>query len=163
MFLKNKLTAGQFINYSGEMIIMRDAAHKRIYDFYKNNKEIPVSLKDKIIFYAGPAKKPEGKIIGSIGPTTSNRMDSYLETMYQLGIKATVGKGNRNNFVSELNKKYGKNYYICPSGAAAALSEKIEKYEIIAFKDLGAEAIQKIEVTDFPLIVAIDENGESIY
>ncbi|MGM0641049.1 MAG: FumA C-terminus/TtdB family hydratase beta subunit [Thermotogota bacterium] len=161
--MKNNLAAGQFIEYTGEMIIMRDAAHKKIYDFYNENKKIPIDFKNKIIFYAGPAKKPENEIIGSIGPTTSKRMDDYLEIMYKLGIKSTIGKGNRSDFVSVLNKQYKRNYFICPSGAAAALSTKILKYEIIAFEELGAEAIQRIEVKDFPLIVAIDEKGNNLY
>lgn len=161
--MNNNLSAGDFIEYSGELIIMRDAAHKKIKQLIDSKEELPFDFKDKIIFYAGPAKKPKELPIGSVGPTTSNRMDEYLETMYKLGIKATIGKGNRSPFVKELNKKYKKTYFICPSGAAASLSQKIINHEILAFSDLGTEAIQKIEVENFPLIVAIDKNGKSIF
>lgn len=159
----DNLLAGQFTEYNGELIIMRDAAHKKIQEYLLNKEILPIDFKNKIIFYAGPSKKPTNSPIGSIGPTTSNRMDNYLEMMYKLGIKATIGKGNRSDFVTELNKKYKKNYYICPSGAAASLSKRVLKYEIIAFKELGPEAIQRVEVSNFPLMVAIDFKGDNYY
>jgi fumarate hydratase subunit beta len=163
LILSDNLSAGDFIEYSGELIIMRDAAHKKIKELIDSNKELPFDFMDKIIFYAGPAKKPKHSPIGSVGPTTSNRMDEYLEMIYKLGVNATIGKGNRSSFVKDLNKKYKKTYFVCPSGAAASLSQKILNHNILAFADLGTEAIQKIEVEKFPLIVAIDKNGNSIF
>lgn len=161
--MNNNLSIGNYIEYSGEMIIMRDAAHEKIKKLLDNNSPLPIDFKNKIIFYAGPAKKPDNLVIGSIGPTTSNRMDNYLEMMYKLGIKATVGKGNRNQLVEVLNKKYNKYYFICPSGASAYLSQKVIFHEVVCFQELGTEAIQKIEVVDFPLIVAIDNSGKNLF
>jgi fumarate hydratase subunit beta len=161
--LKHNLSVGDFFEYSGELIIMRDAAHNKIKQLFDDNSSLPIDFKDKIIFYAGPAKKPDNLVIGAIGPTTSSRMDNYLEIMYKLGIKATIGKGNRSSIVDLLNKKYNKYYFVCPSGAAATLAQKVFSYEVIAFPELGPEAIQKIVVVDFPLIVAIDNLGNNFY
>ncbi|HOO73865.1 MAG TPA: FumA C-terminus/TtdB family hydratase beta subunit [Tepiditoga sp.] len=158
-----ELKAGEIINYTGGLIVMRDAAHKRIKEMKERNEKLPVDFKDKIIFYAGPAKKPDFQAVGSIGPTTSNRMDGFLEIMYQLGISATVGKGKRSGFVAGLNKKYSKVYFVTPSGMAAMLSQKVKKHTVLAFDDLGTEAIQELIVEDFPLMTAIDVNGEDIF
>ena len=156
----NDLKKGDIIYYSGELIVMRDAAHKRIKEFLESNKELPLNFKDKIIFYAGPSKKPDFQVIGAVGPTTSKRMDSFLEMMYQLDISATIGKGERSDFVNSLNKKYKKVYFVSPSGTAASLSQKVLNYETIAFEDLGTESIQRLVVKNFPLYVMIDSNGK---
>lgn len=157
-----ELEAGTEIEYSGELIVMRDAAQKRIKAMIERHIPLPLSLKGKIVFYAGPAKTPEGSVIGAIGPTTSSRMDSYLEMLLDLGVVATVGKGRRNNFVGDLCKKYSAVYLIAPSGAAAALSQRIVSSGILAFHDLGPEAVYRLKVENFPLIVAIDSKGNCL-
>ncbi len=151
-----------FIKYSGEMIVMRDAAQKRLIRDFKNNETL-IDLNGKIIFYAGPAKKPQNKPVGAIGPTTSERMDKYLEFLFEKGVIGTVGKGKRSDLARELCKKYKRVYFVTPSGAAAALSKCITKHEILLYPDLQTEAIQKIQVKDFPLYVAIDIFGNSIF
>lgn len=158
-----KLKAGDSILYNGEMIIMRDAAQKKIRQFQNTPLDLPVDLKDKLIFYAGPAKTPSNSVIGAIGPTTSARMDQYLEMLFLLGVKATIGKGERSDSVKELCRKYKGIYFLAPSGSAAALSQCINYHEILLFEELQSEAIQKIIVEDFPLIVAIDSKGHSIW
>jgi len=157
-----ELKVGSEIEYTGELIVMRDAAQKRIKTILEGNLPLPFDLEGKIVFYAGPAKAPEGRSMGSIGPTTSTRMDSYLEMLLNLGVIATVGKGRRNDFVRELCKKYSAVYFIAPSGAAAALSQRIISSKIIAFHDLGPEAVYRLKVKNFPLIVAIDSDGNCL-
>jgi fumarate hydratase subunit beta len=158
-----KLNAGEILTFSGEMIVMRDAAQKRISELLSKKEEIPVNLNNKIIFYAGPAKPPENSEIGAIGPTTSERMDKYLEMLFNLGVIATVGKGKRSNSAVEFCKNYKRAYFITPSGAAAYLSKTVEDIKIIAFSDLGTEAIHKIQVKNFPLMVGIDSKGDQIF
>ncbi|MFW6262887.1 MAG: FumA C-terminus/TtdB family hydratase beta subunit [Thermotogota bacterium] len=153
-----QLKAGENIQYSGEMIIMRDAAQKKLSQL----PNCPIKLKGTIVFYAGPAKAPIGKGIGAIGPTTSARMDKYLEMLFKFGVRATVGKGERSEVARTLCRQYAGVYFLAPSGAAAALSQCIIHQEILLFKELQSEAIQKITVKDFPLIVAIDTKGHSI-
>ena len=157
------LRVGDQIEYTGELIVMRDAAHKRLKEIYISGKELPIKLDNKIIFYARPAKKPDFQVIGAIGPTTSNRMDKYLEFVYKLGVIATIGKGKRSLEACKVNKKYKKHYFITPSGMAALLSQKVKKYEILAFEDLGTEAIQRLFVEKFPLMVGIDKYGKSLW
>ncbi|OAA31649.1 fumarate hydratase [Kosmotoga arenicorallina S304] len=154
---------GEMIHFSGEFIVMRDAAQKRLREILETKGEIPLYLKEKIIFYAGPAKKVSGSEIGAIGPTTSIRMDPFLEMLLKLGVRATIGKGRRNDYVRELCQKYSALYFITSSGTAAALSKKVVKADIIAFPELGPEAVYRLEVEKFPLIVAIDSFGNSIY
>ncbi len=153
------LTVGEKIQYNGELIIMRDAAQKRLSQF----QECPLDLKDKIVFYAGPAKKPHNSAIGAIGPTTSARMDKYLEMLFKHGVKATIGKGERSDLAKELCKRHKGIYFIAPSGCAAVLAQKVIKQALVMFEELQSEAIQKIVVKDFPLIVAIDSKGHSIW
>jgi len=158
-----KLKVGETLKYSGELIVMRDAAQRRLREIIISSKEIPVYLGGKIIFYAGPAKPPKNFKIGAIGPTTSERMDEFLEMLYYLGVIATIGKGKRSNLAVELCKKYQRVYFISPSGAAAYLSKCVIDAEIVAFNELGPEAIYRIEVKDFPLMVAIDSLGNQIF
>jgi len=153
------LRAGESILYSGEMIIMRDAAQKRLSAYEK----CPIDLKDKIVFYAGPAKASPGNVIGAIGPTTSVRMDCYLEMLFKFGVLATVGKGIRSKRVTGLCEDYRRVYLIAPSGCAAALSQCVIRHEILLFEDLQSESIQRIEVEDFPLIVAVDSDGCQLF
>jgi len=156
------LKAGSYIEYDGELILMRDAAHKRLKEIFESGVNLPIDIKGKLIFYAGPAKEPEIGKPGAIGPTTSKRMDKYLPFLYSLGVSGTIGKGSRSPEVCTLNREEKKVYFLAPSGAAAALSKKILKWEILAFEDLGTEAIQMITVARFPLIVAIDSKGNSL-
>jgi len=151
--------AGESILYSGEMIIMRDAAQKRLSAYEK----CPLDLKGKIVFYAGPAKTFPGDAIGAIGPTTSARMDCYLEMLFKFGVCATVGKGRRSKIVADLCQFYHGVYLIAPSGCAAALSKCVIRHEVLLFEDLQSEAIQRIEVKDFPLVVAVDTNGSQLF
>ncbi|HOA80894.1 MAG TPA: FumA C-terminus/TtdB family hydratase beta subunit [Defluviitaleaceae bacterium] len=158
-----ELKVSQFVSYSGEMIVMRDAAQKRLKEINQNNQKIPFSLENKIVFYAGPANPPKNAKIGAIGPTTSERMDSFLEMLYNFGVVATVGKGKRSNLAIELCKKYSRAYFLAPSGAAAYLAKTVLNIELIAFSDLGPEAVYRIKVKEFPLIIAIDKNGDQIF
>ncbi|AEH50503.1 FumA C-terminus/TtdB family hydratase beta subunit [Pseudothermotoga thermarum] len=155
------LNAGDYIRYSGEFLVMRDAAQKRIRQMLKEGRDLPIDLSGKIVFYAGPAKSKDGKF--SIGPTTSARMDQYLQMLFELGVVATVGKGKRSKLACELCAKFRRVYFVAPSGAAAALSQHVDSILPIAFEDLGPEAIYLLKVKDFPLIVAIDSNGQTIF
>ena len=162
MRIVDELKVGDFIEYTGELIVMRDAAQLRIRNLISMGKKIPVPLKNSIIFYAGPAKKSEKFSSGAIGPTTSERMDIYLEMLLELGVLATVGKGKRSKKAIRLCEKYGRPYLVAPSGAAAYLASKVQKVEILAFHDLGPEAIHRLHVKDFPLLVYIDPRGETL-
>ncbi len=140
---------------TGEMYVARDMAHKRLISLIKEKKPLPIDLKDKIIFYAGPCPKKPNEITGSIGPTTASRMDKYSEILYKKGIIATIGKGNRSKKIEKIIKETNTKYFTIQGGIAALLAQKIKQSEIIAFDDLGAEAIYKIYVKDFPLTVEI--------
>lgn len=157
------LKAGEEIKYTGELIVMRDAAQKRLMETLDKNLELPVELKEKMVFYAGPAKTPSDRAIGAIGPTTSNRMDSFLEMLFKLGVTATIGKGKRGTLCRELCERFKRVYFVAPSGAAAALSKKVKSVEVLAYEDLGTEAIRKLTVEDFPLIVAVDSTGKDLF
>lgn len=161
MLNPRELKISERINYSGILLIMRDAAQKRIQDLLEQKKVLPFDLSGQIVFYAGPTKSLNGKV--AIGPTTSERMDRYLRMLFELGVVATVGKGKRGELARNLCREYGRVYFVAPSGAAAALSEHVKKIELIAFDDLGPEAVYKIEVVEFPLIVAIDSEGNDFF
>lgn len=155
------LKIGDYIEYTGSMIVMRDAAQKRIESLLKQGLEVPIDLKEKIVFYAGPTRIVEGRF--AIGPTTSERMDRYLKILFELGVSATVGKGRRSELARNFCREYGRLYFVAPSGAAAALSEHVENIKLLAFEDLGTEAVYEITVRDFPLIVAIDSKGNDLF
>ena len=152
-----KLKAGDEILLSGVIYTARDAAHKRMV------KKLPFDLKNQIIYYSGPTPAPPGKIIGSCGPTTSYRMDSYTPTLLRLGLKGMIGKGDRSQEVIAAIKKYRAIYLIAFGGCGALYSQFVKKADLIAYPDLGCEAILKLEVIDFPLIVGIDCYGRNIY
>lgn len=156
-----ELKISERINDSGLFLIMRDAAQRRIQDLLEHKKTLPFELSGQIVFYAGPTKSLNGKV--AIGPTTSERMDRYLKMLFELGVVATVGKGKRSEIARNLCQEYKSVYFVAPSGAAAALSEYVKKIELLAFEDLGPEAVYKIEVVDFPLIVAIDSKGNDLF
>jgi fumarate hydratase subunit beta len=158
-----KLRIGELLQYTGELIVMRDAAHQKLLELLSKNSQLPVDLNEKIVFYAGPANPPKNSKIGSIGPTTSERMDKYLEMIFKLSVLGTVGKGKRSDLAVKLCIKYKRVYFITPSGAAAYLSKCVKDIKILAFPELGPEAIYNINVEDFPLMVAIDTNGSQIF
>jgi fumarate hydratase subunit beta len=158
-----KLKAGDKVYFSGLLYTARDQAHKRMVEAIKNSKRLPVVLKNQAIYYCGPTKKPKGKIIGSCGPTTSARMDEFTNDLLSVGLRAMVGKGSRSQEVSSAIKKYKAVYFITYAGCGALLSKCVKSAYPICYKDLGPEAIYKLEVKDFPLIVAIDTRGRNIY
>jgi len=158
-----RLKAGDKILYTGVLYTARDQAQKRLVDVLKKGKKLPVDLKGEIIYYCGPTKTPPGKVIGSCGPTTSSRMDSFMSLLLRAGLKATIGKGRRSKEVVQLIKKHKALYFITYAGCAALLSKYIKRAKVVAYRDLGPEAIYKLEVEDFPLFVAIDERGGNIY
>jgi fumarate hydratase subunit beta len=157
---KKFLKAGEWTSYSGEIICMRDQAHKKIETMLKNKERVPFSLKGEMLLYAAPAGDDK-KIV--IGPTTSMRMDNYLEMTLKMGARATVGKGRRGKKAAALVKRYKAPYYILLSGVSAYLSRYFVKCEIIAFGELGPEAVRRYTVKELPLLVAIDEKGNSVF
>jgi len=159
----NIYKAGQELFFSGIIYVARDQAHKRLVEAIMNKNRLPFPLKGAIVYYCGPTKTPKNKIIGACGPTTSSRMDAFTPTLLQSGLMGMIGKGNRSSQVRAAIKKYKGIYFITYAGCGALLSKHIESVKIIAYRDLGPEAILKLTVKDFPLIVAIDAKGGSIY
>ncbi len=158
-----KLKSGDIVSLSGRIFSARDAAHKRIVSAIKNGEELPVEIKGHTVFYLGPSPTPPGKTSGSIGPTTSARMDEFTEPLLKEGLKGAIGKGARSDKVRELFLKYGAVYFVSCGGVGAYLSQKVEKIEAVACQDLGPEAIYMLEVKDFPLVVAYDIHGGDIF
>ncbi len=157
------LKAGDNVLISGVIYTARDAAHKRLVDLIKEGKPLPLPIEGQIIYYVGPSPAKPGAAIGSAGPTTSYRMDSYAPELIQLGLKGMIGKGARGQEVVEAMKKHGAVYFAATGGAAALIARSIKKAEVVAYEDLGAEAIRRLEVEDFPAIVAQDCFGNSLY
>ncbi len=157
------LRAGQKVLITGTLYTARDAAHKRIIEFIDKNEPLPFDLKEQIIYYVGPTPAKPGEVVGSAGPTTSSRMDPYMEPLYRLGLKGTIGKGNRSQDVIDLIKKYKAVHFSNIGGAGALIAKTIKKCEVIAFEDLGTEAIHRMEVEDFSCIVAYDPEGNDVY
>ena len=157
------LKAGDMVLISGEIYTARDAAHKRMLEALHEGKELPVDVKDAIIYYVGPTPARPGNSIGSAGPTTSGRMDAYTPALLDLGLKGMIGKGFRSPEVLESIKKNGAVYFAAIGGAAAVMAKCIKKAEVIAYDDLGAEAIRRLQVEDLPVIVAIDSDGGNYY
>lgn len=159
----SRLNIGDTVLLSGTIYTGRDAAHKRLVDLIEQGKGLPIELKGQVMYYVGPAPAPPGKPIGSAGPTTSYRMDSLTTQLLERGLKATIGKGPRGQNVIDSMKKNKAVYLAAVGGAAALIAKSIKKAEIIAYEDLGAEAIRKLEVEDFPCIVANDIYGNDLY
>ncbi len=159
----NSLKAGQQIFFNGTIYTARDQAHKRMVEAIKAGKRLPFELKGAIIYYCGPTQTPKGKVIGSCGPTTSSRMDEFTPLLLVKGLSGMIGKGSRSREVRDAIKKHKGIYFVTYAGCGALLSQYVKSAKIIAYRDLGPEAISKLEVKDFPLIVAIDANGGSIY
>lgn len=159
----DSLHAGDFVYLSGQMYVARDAAHKRLMELIEKNEQLPIDIKDCTIYYMGPSPAREGRPIGSAGPTTASRMDKYAPTLLDLGEKAMVGKGKRTKEVLDAVVRNHAVYFAAIGGAGALLSQCIKKSEIIAYEDLGAEAIRLITVEDFPVIVVADDHGNNLY
>ena len=157
------LKSGDYVYLSGTVYTARDAAHKRLYDFMKKNEELPIDLEGNIIYYLGPSPSREGQVIGSAGPTTSSRMDRYTPDMLDAGLKGMIGKGKRSPEVIESIKKNKAVYFAAIGGAGALLSKCIKKAEVVAYEDLGTEAIRKLEVENLPVVVIIDSEGNNLY
>lgn len=158
-----QLKAGDYVYISGIIYTARDAAHKRIYESMKANEEIPLDLKQNVIYYMGPSPAREGHTIGSAGPTTSSRMDKYTPLMMDKGLKGMIGKGKRSIEVREAIVRNGGVYFAAVGGAGAVLSKTIKKASVIAYDDLGTEAIRRLEVENLPAIVVIDSQGNNLY
>ena len=156
------LETGDMVYISGTIYTARDAAHKRLYEAIQAHQEIPVELKDNIIYYLGPSPAREGQVIGSAGPTTSSRMDKYTPLMLEHGLKGMIGKGKRSEQVIA-SMVENKAVYFAAIGGAGALLKGIKKAEVIAYEDLGTEAIRKLEVEKLPAIVVIDSKGNNLY
>ena len=157
------LKSGDSVLLSGVIYTARDAAHKRLCELVDAGKELPLDVKDSIIYFVGPTPARPGEAIGSAGPTTSYRMDAYSPTMIEQGQTGRIGKGKRNEEVIAAMKKHGAVYFGAIGGCGALLSKCIKKAEVIAYDDLGAEAIRRLEVEDFPVIVIIDSEGNNLY
>lgn len=158
-----ELRAGDNVLISGVIYTGRDAAHKRLVELIVEGKELPVDLRDQIIYYVGPAPAMPGQAIGSAGPTTSYRMDAYAPALLELGLKGMIGKGKRSDEVVESMIKNEAVYFGAIGGAGALLSKCIKKAEVVCYEDLGAEAIRRLEVENLPATVIIDSLGNNLY
>ncbi len=157
------LKAGDYVYITGTVYVARDAAHKRMIEALGRQEELPIDIKDAAIYYMGPSPAREGRPIGSAGPTTASRMDKYAPVLLDLGEKAMIGKGKRTREVIDAIIRNQAVYFAAVGGAGALLSKCITKSEIVCYEDLGAEAIRKIEVENFPVIVVIDSEGNNLY
>lgn len=157
------LRAGDYVYITGTIYTARDAAHLRMYEALDRGEKLPISMENNIIYYMGPSPAREGRPIGSAGPTTASRMDKYAPRLLDLGLKGMIGKGKRNKEVKEAIIRNGAVYFAAVGGAGALLSKSITSSEVVAYDDLGTEAIRKLEVKDFPVIVVIDSKGTDLY
>ncbi len=157
------LKCGDYVYLSGTVYVARDAAHKRMMEALEKGQELPFDLKDAVIYYMGPSPAREGRPIGSAGPTTASRMDKYAPVLLDMGLKAMIGKGKRSKEVVDAMIRNEAVYFAAVGGAGALLSKCIVKSETVCYEDLGAEAILKIEVSDFPVVVVIDSQGGNLY
>lgn len=158
-----KLKSGDSCLLSGVIYTARDAAHKRLCERIAQGKELPFDIKDSVIYFVGPTPAQPGEVIGSAGPTTSYRMDAYSPMLIKQGQTGMIGKGKRNSDVIDAMREYGAVYFGAIGGCGALLSRCIKKSEVIAYADLGAEAIRRLEVEDFPVTVVIDSEGNNLY
>lgn len=157
------LACGERVCLSGEIIIARDAAHKRMTEELARGGNLPFDPRGAVIFYAGPAPTPPGHVIGPIGPTTSGRMDPYAPSLLELGVRGMIGKGKRSPEVIEAMQKSGAVYFGATGGAAALLARSVRKVRLLAYEDLGPEAVRVLEVENFPVVVVIDSRGNDLY
>ena len=161
--IAEKLTSGDYVYLSGEMYVARDAAHKRMMEVLDRGEELPIDIKDATIYYMGPSPARGGRPIGSAGPTTASRMDKYAPRLLDLGEKAMIGKGKRTKEVLDAVVRNHAVYFAAVGGAGALLSKCITASEVVCYDDLGAEAIRKITVENFPVIVVADCHGNNLY
>ena len=161
--LAPKLKAGDKVLLSGVVYTSRDAAHKRITALLDEGKALPYDLKDAVIYYAGPTPSPEGRPIGSCGPTTSGRMDKYAPRFLDLGLAGMIGKGERSEAVCKAIVRNGAVYFCAVGGCGALAASRIKSCEVIAFEDLGCESVKRLVIEDFPLVTAIDCSGGNIF
>ena len=159
----SNLKSGDEVLISGTIYTARDAAHKKLVDSINSGENLPFDIKNTIIYYVGPSPKKPGDVIGSAGPTTSYRMDAYTPTLLDLGLKGMIGKGSRNKNVVESIKKNHAVYFAAIGGAGALISSTIKSSEVIAYEELGPEAVHKLTVENFPAIVVLDSNGNDLY
>ena len=157
------LQAGDYVYLTGTIYTARDAAHKRMLESLEQGENLPIDIMNQTIYYLGPTPEREGQVIGSAGPTTSSRMDKYTPELLNRGLLGMIGKGKRNHQVIEAMRKNNAVYFAAVGGAGALLSKCIVKSEIIAYEDLGTEAIRRLEVINLPVIVVIDSNGNNMY
>ncbi|HSB07271.1 MAG TPA: Fe-S-containing hydro-lyase [Thermodesulfobacteriota bacterium] len=158
-----KLKSGDRVLINGVIYTGRDAAHKRLIDLLKSGKALPFDVNGQVIYYVGPTPAKPGQVFGSAGPTTSYRMDAYAPALMEKGLKGMIGKGMRSEAVKEAMKKYKAVYFAATGGAGALLGKRVKKAEIIAYEDLGPEAIRRLEVEDLPVIVVNDVRGNDLY
>ena len=161
--VSDSLNVGDYVYLTGTVYVARDAAHKRMMESLDQGRELPFDIKDQTIYYMGPSPEREGKVIGSAGPTTASRMDKYAPRLMDMGMTGMIGKGKRTNEVAEAMHRNKVTYFAAVGGAGALLSKCITSSEIIAYEDLGTEAIRKLEVKDFPAIVVMDCHGNCLY
>jgi len=153
------LRVGDTFELSGDIITARDAAHKRIQESLKKGEPLPMDFTGQIVFYAGPCPPKPGRVMGSIAPTTSMRMDNFVEMCFQVGMIGMIGKGERSGFVADLCKKYGGVYLLSIGGASALISDQVKACEVVAYDDLGTESIKRLTVEKLRLTVGIDTQG----
>lgn len=157
------LKAGDYVYITGTIYTARDAAHKRMQEALDRGEELPLEMKNNLIYYMGPSPAREGRPIGSAGPTTASRMDKYAPALLDLGLIGMIGKGKRSQAVRDAIVRNGAVYFAAVGGAGALLSKSIQSSEVIAYEDLGTEAIRRLTVKDFPVIVVIDAEGNNLY
>ena len=159
----DRLKAGDYVYITGTIYTARDAAHKRMYEALAEGKDLPLEMENTVIYYMGPSPAREGRPIGSAGPTTASRMDKYAPSLLDLGLRGMIGKGKRTEEVKDAIVRNHAVYFAAVGGAGALLSKCIKTSEVIAYDDLGTEAIRKLEVENFPVIVVIDSEGNNLY
>lgn len=157
------LHAGDYVYLTGTIYTARDAAHKRMHEALERGEQLPFAMEDQVIYYMGPSPARPGRPIGSAGPTTASRMDKYAPALLDLGLRGMIGKGKRNQAVKDAVVRNGAVYFAAVGGAGALLSRSIVSSEVIAYEDLGTEAIRRLEIKDFPVIVVMDADGNDLY
>lgn len=157
------LHAGDYVYLTGTIYTARDAAHKRMYEALERNERLPFDVRDSVIYYMGPSPARPGRPIGSAGPTTSSRMDKYAPVLIDMGLKGMIGKGRRNQDVKAAIVRNKAVYFAAVGGAGALLSKSIVSSDVIAYEDLGTEAVRRLQVKDFPVIVVADAGGKDLY
>lgn len=158
-----QLKAGDYVYITGTIYTARDAAHKRMSEALQKQEQLPINMENNVIYYMGPSPAREGRPIGSAGPTTASRMDKYAPSLLDLGLSGMIGKGKRSQEVKDAIVRNGAVYFAAVGGAGALLSKSILSSEVIAYDDLGTEAVRRLEVKDFPVIVVIDKDGNNLY